>query len=262
MEVLFRAYDGKNYVWKEATYSNNVYIVDRERYLETTFLAVKGSDMNDYVICKYCRARVKNNPESIERHYAEREAQKNCLQCRNLRVARLPNETPTRAFAKSDADTYHVVETFKAQLQCGRNWISIDNPNATQTCEFYQCRHAGMETQGGILVQYPDLFETQITVDVLQAKGYEFLYGTDSYFVYNMKMRDTMHAYVDKCGVVDHFSASYRYNVKDFYYSATHDKLFFVSNGTYREGKPHDWSDSKYEAVKKKIVTLYKEAAK
>lgn len=257
MKILLRLWEGKPYVWKEAKCENDKYFVDDHYINHIAILAVKDGDGGKWVRCKFCEATIKNDPEEIEKHFVEMEKQRNCLECiqRQFHSRRNSNRT----VAQRDDGSFEVTETYTASMRCGYSWHDVNTEEAASGCMFNQHRKQGVIPVGSYLMDHPDLFAKQVTVEALKAKGYEYCRRYGNFFVYDMKLRGTMFAYVNEYGIVDHFEASYRNYSKEFYYSATQDKLFFNSRGAYCEGMPYDWGETKYNAVKKKIKDLYKE---
>lgn len=259
MKALLRKSGDQYYVWKNVRYEKGDYI-DDEGYAhsETEFLTIKDGDVG-YVACNNCGAKIKNDPVSIEQHYATEEAKRNCLTCRNVHPESKYNKTIS--ISKNDEGIYIVTETCKAgSLRCGYSWQrDIDSVAARNGCVHYQCRRNGVRPYGGILMNTPDLFETQITSDLLIKKKYNFESTQVDAFLYDLKCRGTFFAVVNACGIVDHFMLRYQYNTYWFCYSAKYDKLFYAKNGEYTEGKPRDLSDTKYDQIKKRVESLYKE---
>ena len=257
MQVLFRMFDNKYYVWKEAAHKGNRFVVDNCNYCETEIIAVKGDEGGKYVRCKYCNEQIDNTPEAIEKHFLEQEAKRDCSKCRNMRIEN--RSIPERTIVKNAEGRYDITEKYTARLHCTYSWNDPDTELGKSLCQYNQHRKHGVEAVGGILMEYPDLFERQITVEALKANNYAFERRWNGFFSYNMNLRNTLFAYVNEYGVVDHFEAYYRSNCAHFYYSATQKKLFYARNGCYTEGKPSNWSDNKYNMVRRKIEALYKE---
>jgi hypothetical protein len=257
MQILLRRWDDKLYVWKDATFNNDTYTVDGYDIRETNILAVKDGDGGKYVRCGFCNEKLDNNPEAIEKHFVEQEAQRDCLKCIHMQFNKRTN--PKRTVTKGENGMYNISETYSASLNCRYSYLDPNSEAGKEQCVYNQHRAHGVKPIGGLLMHHPDLFEKQITVEALKAKGYEFVRRYDGYFMYDMKLRNSLFAHVNECGIVDHFSASYRYETRSFHYSATQGKLFYEGNGKYVEGQPWNWSDTKYNSVKKKIEALYKE---
>lgn len=268
MKILLRKWEGEFYVWKTAEYKDNEYYIDNAIVAQTRILAVKEHDANEYVICNNCGEKVKNDSESIERHYVSQEEQKNCLTCQYCYPYKVKNEKKIYIPVPNEDGMYDCVTTQTSRLRCRMNYSAVDihDPKVNAYCRFMQCRRNGMRSFGDILMHNPNLFEKQITVDALHKKGYAYVgttpedrYG-NKYFKYDMKCRNTVWACVNEYGIVDHFGVSYRYNVYKVYYSATQGKLFFDAHGCYTEDKPYNLSDAKVRFLMEKIPELYKEA--
>lgn len=257
MQVLFRQFDGKYYVWKEATHKGKRFVVDGGSYPEIDIIAVKGDEGGKYVRCKYCNEQIDNTPEAIEKHFLEQEAKRDCVKCNDMRIE--GRSVVERTIAKNAECRYDIVEKYTARLHCCYSYCDPDTESGKAACKYNQHRQHGVEAIGGILMQYPDLFEKQITVEALKANGCVYKDRWHGSFTYDMLLRNTLFAYVNECGIVDNFEASYRNDWRTFYYSATQKKLFHAVNGCYFEGKPNGWSDNKYNQVRRKIEALYKE---
>lgn len=257
MEILLKRYKGSNYVWKQATYSDRNYNVEGTIVSPVSVLSVRGFENGKYVACQNCGAKIENNPESIERHFAESEVNANCLTCQHAKSYYQNNTKET--FTPNGDGTYSVSATYNARVRCGKSWQDISTPEAKTYCHYRRCRMAGVKAAEDILMQHPDLFETQITIDVLLKKNYNYEATKWNYFVYDMQCRGTLHALVNDSGIVDHFIGSYRNRSYELYYSAKYDKVFFNDYGQYTEGKPGYMSDTKFNTLVKKIKALYKE---
>lgn len=257
MQILLRKYQGKSYVWKEAKFDRDEYTIDGFHVSQTNIIAVKGGEGKKIVRCRFCGEKMENNPEVIEKHFADQEAKRDCLQCMQRQFYN--KGSVNRVVTKGENGGYNIQESYTAKLRCCYSWNDVETEAAVTACQFNQHRKQGVEPVGGWLLDYPDLFEKQITVEALKAKGYEYCRRYDGFFEYDMKMRGTMHAYVNEYGIVDHFVASYRGYNNTFYYSATQDKLFYYSNGEYNDKMPWNWGETKYNTVRKKITDLYKE---
>ena len=257
MQILLRQYEGKFYVWKEAEFNRDEYTIDGNSILQTNIIAIKGGNGGKFVRCKFCGEKMENKPEVIEKHFADNEAERDCLKCPHKRFGGKDNFA--RVAIKGENGDYKIQETYTSRLFCCFSYEDSETEKAVSNCMYNQHRKKGVEPIGGWLIDYPDLFAKQITVEALKAKGYEYLYRHDGFFVYDMKMRGTLRAFVNAYGIVDHFEASYRGYYNTFYYSATQGKLFYSNYGEYNDKIPSQWSDTKYETIKKKIADLYKE---
>jgi hypothetical protein len=268
MKILLRKYDGKYYVWKDAIYKKDRFYVvdDYHGHVEVNLwhiIAIKDDNRKDFVVCSRCGEMIKNDPASIEAHYAAREAQRNCFNCPSLKKS--INKSLGANFAKNDDGTYNVNETYNAYLRCGRQWYNsptIDSKEAKKICTFYECRNGGVRPIEDIFTQYPGLFDKHVSVDVLNDKKFPYECMKTGYFEYDLKCRNTVKACVNEIGIVDHFIVKVRHHSYITFYSAKYDKLFFCLDGrNYTDLMPYDMSETKYNQAKAKISTLYKEEA-
>lgn len=260
MKILLRKFENKYYVWKDAVYKDGHFHVDDINFYNTDILAVKDDNRKDYVRCVNCGELVKNDPESIEAHFAAQEAQRDCFKCRSLRKYSYNNITADVVENKNGTLVIH--ETYEATLKCGQAWYnlpSITSDDAKKICIHYRCRNMGVAPINDIFMQYPDMFDKYITVDVLNANKFDYSEYRFGYFEYDLKCRNSVKAYVNELGIVDHFVIKYRNYRYVAYYSAKYDMLFFYENGNYSTRMPNYISETKYNQAKAKISALYKE---
>ena len=268
MQVLLRKCDNKYYVWKNAVYEDDTYYIvdssgDKYEVKQRDIVATKDDPRVGYVVCQHCGELIKNDPESIEAHYAAKEAEKNCIKCIYLHASK-DRQVLDATSKKNDDGTYTVTQTFVAGLYCKVGYWQkpIESQEADKDCVYYKCRRSGVGIIDDTFVKYPGVFEKFITSDVLLNKKFEYVQYKNGYFEYDCKCRGTLRACVNEMGVVDHFRLYYRYNEYDLYYSEKYDRLFVVIYGRYREIIPSGIPDKKMEQIKEKIAALYKEANK
>lgn len=263
MEALLRRFNDNYYVWKNVTWQNGRYYVDGTLISQTSILAIKDDNRGKYVQCMHCGAIINDDPECIERHFAEQEANKNCFECGSLRVNNKRNLLIV--YEKNDDGTYHQTATSDVNLCCSQTWPShnIDTIDVNRFCVYYRCRKSGVMPISDVFMKYPGPFEKQLTVDFLKEKGFAYEEYTNGYFEYDLKMRGTLKAYVNELGVVDHFAIKGRWDKYTIYYSDKYDEIFYVQNGNYVVfDEQDDVSSSKHNSVKAKISALYKEVNK
>ena len=267
MKILIRKYGDKQYyVWKDAVYKNGQFYIDNKDFGElivyqVEILAIKDDNRSEYVICSNCGAIIKNDPESIEAHFAAKEAQRDCFKCPSLRKENI--KSIKADYAEAEDGNFNVTETYNVDLRCSRNYFNrprINTEAAKSICIHYQCRKRGVHKIEDIFTKYPDLFNKHITVDALNAKKFEAEGQYNDFFEYDMKLRNTLKAYVNELGIVDHFVVKCRGQRYFVYYSAKYDKLFFSYRGReYTEQLPDYMTENKFNQVKAKISALYKE---
>lgn len=261
MQILLRQHEGNFYVWKAARLTKNGFAVDGIEVSYTDILDANTENVENYVVCDYCGALIKNDPASIEAHYAEQEKQRDCLSCRNKYENNVKN-TEVK-YTKNDDNTYNAVKTYKAQLSCRNGYFNIASASQQvirDCCNYYRCRKYGTRELDNLFVNHPHPFETQITVDTLLAKKYNYISHDWGYFKYDLKLRGTLQACVNEMGIIDHFTLSYRNYTYNLYYSSKYDKLYYAYSGCYMERLPHGITTAKWDQVKEKIASLYKEA--
>ena len=264
MKILVRNWNDSHYVWLDVEWNRGRFFFDDIEIYHTNILAVENEDeiAKNYVMCAHCSVMVKNDPESIEAHYAEMEAKRDCFKCQHLRERAQTQEI--LSFHRKEDGTYDLVKNVNAYLVCKQDYYNspdINSYRVKQTCKYYQCRRRGMQTINSIFFSYPGAFDKNITVDKLIEGKYAFSKYTDGYFEYDLKCRNTVKACVNDAGIVDHFIIKSQGYVYRAYYSAKYDKLFWSDNGCYyTENMPYHMTENKLEMAMKKIVALYKEA--
>lgn len=266
MKILIRRLDDKYYVWKDATWREGCYYINHQnRELnihQTEILAVKEDEREGKVICKNCGAIIDNNPEAIEKHFATQEASRNCLTCDSVATYG-DRENCKTTYTKNENGTYHQCTTYDTKLRCKLsmwNYVDINSREAKTICKFNQCRQRGVNKATDFFMEHPGAFDTQLTVDFLLQKGFEYEGYYSGSFYYDLKLRGALKACVNEMGVVDHFVVKHRDYAYSAYYSDKYDKLFFENHYTYSESTPGNMSDTKHKNAKDKIAALYKEA--
>lgn len=261
MKILLRKWDDKYYVWKDATWEKGRFYIDGVYVLQIAILAIKDDNRKKYVRCQYCGEFIKDDPESIERHFAEQEAKKDCLKCSHMRVGTQMNRQTI--LTSNGNGTYRYTQTSDVILNCTTNYPSQDihKVDPQRYCAYYRCRNRGVKQINDIFTRLPNPFEKQITVDLLKKKGFEYDGFVNGYFEYDLKLRGTLKACVNELGIVDHFVIKYRYTRCTVFYADNYDQLMYVDDdNNYTEDISELISPSKHDAVKAKIYALYKEA--
>lgn len=272
MRILLRKCNDKFYVWKDAIYGNGNYFIKEEGkpnviVAQTNILAVDEDDRVGYVKCANCGAIIKNDPESIEAHFAEQEAKRNCLACEDMAHTGDEKDVAVQ-YTKNEDGTYHFVKECNTKLGCSYNsyfnYVDINSEHVTERCKYFQCRRKGMSEIDDVFVKYPGIFNKQITIDWLVKNGFTNKgYNGDRYkeWYVDLGMRGrVLFAIVNEFGIVDHFDIHHRYERWTAYYSEKYDKLFFVNGSKYTDVMPDNLSQTKYNNAKKIIAKLYKEA--
>lgn len=274
MRILLRKWQDKFYVWKDATYDDGYYYlvedgkkVNDQMVYQTNILAINEDDRANYVKCAHCGATIKNDPESIEAHFAEREAQRNCMSCGEM-VHYGDEKNINVQYTKNEDGTYRFTKTCDTKLGCSyaawRNYRDINTEAAKDGCQYFQCRKRGVEKIDDTFVKYPGLFNKQITIDLLIKNGFlskRYMGDRWNEWTIDLGLRgNTLHAVVNELGIVDRFFIHHRYERYTAYYSEKYDKLFFEYGRKYTDIVPDALSQAKYNSAKKIIAKLYKEA--
>ena len=266
MRILLRQLNDKEYVWKEAIYENGNYLVEGEGAMRLTNIVAVDGLYENKVMCKNCGAILDNSTEAVMAHYKEREAQIDCSKCEHVTFGR-NRKVSSRTMTKQRNGEYEVTETFTSPLYCkvlDYRSVEVDRDHIESNCIYGACRRKGIGPLPDIFHKYPGVFDTALASDVLLKKKYEcegYTHRFDA-FEYDMKCRGTVKALVNKLGIVDRFSISYRGHTVCYVYSEKYDKMFWVNGAVYREDNPYWMPDTKIADVQKKIKALYGEANK
>ena len=266
MRILLRNYGGNEYVWKDATYKDCQYFITENnqsiRIDEIKIAAIDGQAGQGYVVCNCCGELIENNPTAIDAHYNKRERERDCTSCDHLAYSRDKKRIERTLVAIGDGK-YRIKDEIIAELMCGASgWqnIRLTSPEIKRVCVYYKCRRSGVRAPSDIFSQYPGVFDTMITADVLTAKKFKFENHNGNYFIYDMKSRGTIKACVNKSGVVECFIVSSNGTRVKYFYSEKYDKMFYVNGNTYVEGKPYWFREVKFDEAHKKIKALYEGA--
>lgn len=263
MRILLKEYQGKAYVWKDATYENECYLVDGNHIEEVCIASVMDHPATGMVICNNCGALIPNTPEAIAEHGNARANERDCIKCNHHTFDRNRTITKEELVPTSDG-RYKVVQEFESRLYCQQSYYmrEVNSSDAIRNCIYLKCRNAGMRKPRGILAVQPDAFNSAITVDILKAKKLGYVEYDGKYFRYDMRSRGTIQACVNSSGIVECFNISSRGNRMDFYYSERYDKLYYNDFGWYKEGCPNWFRREKYDEALEKIRALYEGAEK
>ena len=271
MRILLRKHENKFYVWKDATYVDGQYYLTDEngtttsRMPQTNILAINEDDRANYVKCNHCGATIKNDPESIEAHFAEREAKRNCLACNEM-VHYGDEKNAAVQYTKNEDGTYHFTKTCDTKLGCRYSsyykYNDIDSEEAKNNCQYFRCRRLGVSKIDDVFIKYPGIFNKQITIDCLAKNGFvNKRYWGNGEWAVDLGLRgNVLSAVVNELGIVNRFYINHRYEQFTAYYSEKYNKLFFESGTGYTDEMPYNISQAKYNSAKKVIAQLYKEA--
>lgn len=268
MKILLRKFDDEYYVWKPAKWEDDhYYIINADEWFGDMqidmvhILAVSEDDRANYVRCKHCGALIENTPEAIERHFAAKEAEKDCLKCNHLRPYGNKKNSNTTYVLNADG-TYSISEAYVSKLGCNISYYTedINSAAAQRNCIYSRCRRSGVKPIDDVFVKYPNPFNKQLTIDFLDKKKFVCEGHRNGYYEYDLKLRDTLKACVNEQGVVDHFRVSIRGWSWHLYYSDTHNKIFYSNYGTYNDNCCEIMSEAKVNQIIAKLSKIYEEA--
>lgn len=269
MRILLRVYGDNEYVWKDATYKNErYYLTDPEsgwetEVFETNIAAVEDHAGGDYVVCMNCGEVIPNTPEAIEAHFVEKESTRDCTNCRYLQFDS-NRRNLSRTLVDQGNGVYTITENFESNLYCNSTYYRkrVEDVDFASTCTFYRCRQVGTRPPRDIFSNYPNAFDTAITVDTLIEHKYKADGKDGRFFLYDMKSRGTIKACVNSLGIVECFRVSSNGGKLYFYYSERYDRVFMDTgwDRNYVMSLPYWFRENKYEEAMKKIRALYEGA--
>ena len=265
MQVLLRMHNNEEYVWKDATYTNDGFIVDGQPINETSVVSVKDDDRATHFRCSVCGQLFHNDDEEgWQKHITPVTDNSKCFDCQHLRT--YAHFTQNRQFSKGEREgLYTQTLTQQVELSCGQSYYrkSIDSNEARRDCPFNRCKNATKVQFSDIFTQYPGVFDHIITTDRIAEVGYKSVKRNYQGSAFLLKGKYAIEANANDLGIIDHFTTYFRSRNWTIYYSHAANKLFEAnySNGkyTYSEWDPSYVSQEYKAYVLKKIASLYKE---
>lgn len=253
MKVLVRNHNGQEYVWKEATYKNSLYIVKGYSYGVAEIVSVMDDDRGNLVKCSACGEYFTKDSPEIEKHKNRYKDINTCFKC-DVLYCRPTGDNKT-TYEQMDDESYNRVVKTPCNLSCDHGWYTypIGSPEAQEGCKHKPCATATMLEIEDIFTKHPGIFDDLATVDKVVEIGYKSVDGNN----YKLNGRNNIVAHVNSVGIVDHFTFHYGSDWFNLVYSKKLDKLFNLGYYNYEEWNP-DWlSESTKTYVKNKIAELY-----
>lgn len=253
MQILVREEkQGKTvYTWKKVVKSSEYYLgkflaKDGLVHYEAEILKVKNDFRKNHVVCRNCGKLIKNTPEAIEKHYADRERKVNCLKCPSMRIRSTDVEKKIR-YKLKEGNTYTHTTQQEVKLVCNYDYSETPINTAkdpcnkeTSPCKYFQCRKSGMTDIGhDFFSKYPRAFEILITSANLINNGWSLYNTGENTDTYITKCNNkSLYAICDKNGIVKNFVISVGYDNISFVYLPIYKEYVNKSNDRYRLAGP------------------------
>lgn len=262
MKVLLREYDYQPYVWMDATYNGEYFVVEDCNIDEYQIISVMNDNRKNYVRCSSCGKMFTRNGKKFAKHKRDAETIKPCLECRKMRSRERDGGRIKYTVDKNG--NYVRKITNKVDLICHYstwNDFHIDSRTAIETCKFRRCKDAGTEEIEDTFTKYPGLFDDIITVDAILDNGYkELLYRNPEEAVYFLDEKLNITAKTNRIGIVTSFNVGddSGFYSQEVFYSKKYDMLMWIFDCRYTQFNP-DWlTEERMAEVKKYIAKLYK----
>ena len=267
MKILVRKWNSEEnrleYVWKQISNKPNAVQpkqfrdIDGNVYSEMDVLKIIRDTRKLYNFCKNCGKLVK--PGDEEKHYAEKEKNINCFECRNLRTS-ATGRYLKKKYAKQEDGTYIKTVKEEVNLCCGASYYNKTIEKAKEdkdsNCPYFKCRGYGVAPYAEtIFMKYPKMYDVFATEkSLMDNKFYLDYINTGSHTrQYRHNRLKNLTAIVDDNGIVKDFYYTYRGTVHQFIYAKAYDKFFSIDYSGYRTFSL-DWSLS--ETTKENIMSL------
>lgn len=266
MQALLREYNGEQLVYVNVTYKHgNFYTPEGSCLSRWQILDISRDNRKNYVVCSYCGEMVKNTEEALEEHRQKMANAKNCLKCKKLREG-YSKQLGKKNYVPDPNNPGQYIVTYKysTTLMCDNNYwdYEIGTEEANRHCIYNQCKSASYDPICDIFTNYPHLFDTLPTVDILKKKKWKVLHSNNNmdYVGFTHPYMSSLNAYVNKKGIVDFFEITGRDGLHWYVmYSHRYDKLLFYRGDGYREARPVSLTEGKYNSALKHIKELFEE---
>lgn len=261
MKVLLRNFNGDGYVWKDATFENNYFVVDGDHIYESNVVSVMDDNRGNYVRCSACGKVFEKDSPEIEEHKNRYKDVNTCFNCRNMRSYDV--DELSRTYELLDDGMYKVTMENKSRLYCGYrhyyDYPDIGTVEAQNGCRYKACGDATYNEFEDIFTRNPGIFDDIITVDKIIKAGYKSITsaGVGCTGYYWLKGRNKIAAHVNSLSIVDYFEIEYYSCMYRVVYSKKLNKLFALGGANYSEWNPSCVSDSAKEYIRNKIAKLY-----
>lgn len=262
MRILLKKYNGEEYVWKNATYGQNGnFVVDGNRYNETSVISVANNNHHKYITCNHCGQTFKRNSAEWIEHKSPERSTKQCFSCGSLSISGF-SATRKSTFTPQKDGTYKRTVTDSVGLACSQCWDKIDSKRAKEVCIYNPCVNAAACDIFNVFTKYgDDVFDDLITVDRILEHGYTDMERiNDRETTYKLKSKYNITAYTNSLNIVTHFYVTCKGYGWNLMYSKKLNKLFDIGYAQYNEWSllPYiDIKESTQQAILKTIASLY-----
>lgn len=258
MKILLRKFDDKEYVWKDATYYAQRFVVDGNLIVDTNIVSVLNDNRNKLIKCSVCGKSFKNGSEEWTQHITPVTDTSKCFKCSKLR-SRHQSYSDTQ-YTPNEDGTYTKTESSKVKLVCQDQYYTYNDINskaARDGCVFNKCQNAKAIEFSDFFTQNPGAFDDIITANKVLDFGYKDLIVYGGEIKYQLKARNQIFACANKLNIIDHFDIYYRRERWHVYYSKKYNKLYSSRNNTYEVWNPYQIPESSMALILKKIAELY-----
>jgi hypothetical protein len=258
---LFKILRDTDYQWKKAIYlwKYDRFICDDMSAVNMhNLIAIENDPRNKYVQCNNCGAVIENTEEAKAAHANEYKSISKCTTCERLIKSKIEDKTiSTDTISEDEFEVTHK-STYK--MYCRYNMKNNLLSEAKESkCKYMLCNK--FETLGGIHSTYPGLFNKLATSANLTEDKWTFKENDGSMYSYKARKRFTLHAYVNKMGIIRYFKLKHDDFQYTIMYSQKYDKIFSWDD-VKNDWVPLDTQipETVYENVRAFIANIYKEA--
>lgn len=277
MKILVRKWNAEEnrleYVWLQvsnkpgAVHNDSFAATDGNYYYEKDILKISRDARKLYRKCNHCGKLVKAGDE--EKHYAEKEKNINCFECKKLYIDKTGKYNKEK-FVKQEDGTYMRTVKNEVKLYCNASYYSKTIEEAVEqkigSCPYFKCRNNGISSfPETIFMKYPKMHDVFATEKSLIDNKFSLdrISNYDHTRIYKHNRFKNLKAVVDDNGIVIKFIYYYRDYDYDFVYSKVYDKFFSIVYDVYDNLKFHySISKNTIESLMNLVRNVYAEGGK
>lgn len=262
MQILLREYNGEPYLWMQAKYDKNHFIVNGEQQYECNVVSIINDNRKKYIQCSCCGKVFRKGDRRFEIHKQQAESPKACFDCRHLCTNR--ERVTKREYILNADGTYTRRTEQSVELQCSHGYMwsypNIDSDTAIHNCKLRQCGSATEKEIKDIFIQYPGVFDDIITIDRILDVGYV---GTPNvgveYTTYVLDVAYDIQAYVNSLNIVDRFLIDFEDDYRTVWYSKRYNEIFTINgDNEYVPWEHYKLSEQQRNEIKEIFAKLYR----
>jgi hypothetical protein len=228
MKILLREYNYRQYVWVQAKYDKNHFIVNGERQYETNVVSVINDNRKNYIQCSCCGKVFRKGDHRFEIHKQQAASPTTCFDCPHLNAHR--ERTIKREYVMNSDGTYTRKTEQSVELQCSSGYMwsypNIDSVLAISNCKLRQCGNATEREIEDIFTQHPGVFDDIITIDRVLDMGYIGLPEPSlDYNSYTLDVAYDIKAFVNPLNIVDYFTITLEGYTYVVWYSKKYNEI-------------------------------------